>query len=60
MQITLSRSTTICQSVAEVLLTDVAPLGAVSHRFIFFSLMNKIVMKCTRLAHKNNDYITLL
>ena len=30
MLITLSRRTAICQSVAEVLLTGVAPLGAVS------------------------------
>ena len=34
MLITLSRRTTICQSVAEVQLTVVAPLGAVSHRQI--------------------------
>ena len=33
MLITLSRRATICQSVAEVQLTGVAPLGAVSHRF---------------------------
>ena len=33
MLITLSRRTAICQSVAEVLLTGVAPLGAVSHIF---------------------------
>ena len=35
MLITLSRRTAICQSVSEVYLTDVAPLGAVSHRFNF-------------------------
>ena len=35
MLITLSRRTAICQSVAEVYLTGVAPLGAVSHRFNF-------------------------
>ena len=35
MLITLSRRTAICQSVAEVQLTGVAPLGAVSHRFNF-------------------------
>ena len=40
MLITLSRRTAICQSVAEVLLTGVAPLGAVSHRFNF--LMPKL------------------
>ena len=33
MLITLSRRAAICQSVAEVQLTGVAPLGAVSHRF---------------------------
>ena len=33
MLITLSRRTAICQSVAEVKLTGVAPLGALSHRF---------------------------
>ena len=33
MLITLSRRTAICQSVAEVQLAGVAPLGAVSHRF---------------------------
>ena len=37
----LSRFTAICQSVAEVQLTGVAPLGAVSHRFIF--LINLII-----------------
>ena len=35
MLITLFRRTVICQSVAEVQLTGVAPLGAVSHRFKF-------------------------
>ena len=35
MVITLSRRASICQSVAEVKLTGVAPLGAVSHRFNF-------------------------
>ena len=35
MLITLSRHTVICQSVAEVQLTGVAPMGAVSHRFKF-------------------------
>ena len=33
MLITLSRRTTICQSVAEVYMSGVVPLGAVSHRF---------------------------
>ena len=35
MLITLSRRTAICQSVAGVYLTGLAPLGAVSHRFNF-------------------------
>ena len=35
MLITLSRRAAICQSVAEVELIAVAPLGAVSHRFDF-------------------------
>ena len=37
MLITLSRRAAICQSVAEVWLTGVAPLGAVSHRCIFLN-----------------------
>ena len=39
MLIILSRHTVIFQSVAEVLLTGVAPLGAVSHRFFFYLLL---------------------
>ena len=39
MLITLSRRSAICQSVAEVQLTGVTPLGAVSHRFIFLLLL---------------------
>ena len=35
MLITLSRRAAICQSVAEVYLTGVTPMGAVSHRFNF-------------------------
>ena len=38
MKITLSGYAAICQSVAEVYLTGVAPLGAVSHRFNFLFL----------------------
>ena len=37
MLITLSCRTVICQSVAEVKLTGVAPNGAVSHRFLVYS-----------------------
>ena len=44
MLITLSRRTAICQSVAEVQLTGVAPLGAVSHRFNFFNLIIIIII----------------
>ena len=36
MLITLSHCTAICQSVAEVYLTGVTPLGAVSHILFFF------------------------
>ena len=39
MPIPLCRRTAICQSVAEVELTGVAPLGAVSHRFFFYFTM---------------------
>ena len=46
MLITLSRRTTICQSVAEVWLTAVAPLGAVSHRFNFFHLCTACICIC--------------
>ena len=42
MLITLSPCTAICLLVAEVYLIDVAPLGAVSHRFNFF---NNIILK---------------
>ena len=44
MLITLSRRTAICQSVAEVQLTGVAPLVAVSHRFNFFNLIIIIII----------------
>ena len=37
MLITLFCRAAICQSVAEVYLTGVGPLGAVSHRFNFFN-----------------------
>ena len=47
MLITLSRLTAICQSVAEVNFTVVAPLGAVNHRF---NLIN---------IYKTNNYIWL-
>ena len=39
MLVTLSRCSAICQSVAEVLLTGVVSLGAVSHRFIYLFYM---------------------
>ena len=38
MLITLTRRTVICQSVAEVKLTGVAPLGAVSHILFNFNI----------------------
>ena len=37
MLIALSLRTTICQSVAEVYLTGVAPLGALNHKFNFLT-----------------------
>ena len=40
MLITLSRRTAICQSVAEVWLTGVAPLGTVSRRLITYRETN--------------------
>ena len=39
MLITLSRRALICQSVVEVQLTGVAPLGAVSHRLLLLLLL---------------------
>ena len=47
MLITLSRRTAICQSVSEVSLTGVAPLGAERHRFNFlkFNLMFMLIFK---------------
>ena len=44
MLITISLRTVICQSVAEVKLTGVAPMGAVSHTFNF----NLILIKKTK------------
>ena len=40
MLITLSRRAAICQSVAEVQLTGVTPLGAVSHSFNLIQLLS--------------------
>ena len=45
MLITLSRRTAICQSVAEVKLTGVAPLGAVSYIFNF-NLIEGLTYTC--------------
>ena len=42
--------TVICQSVAEVKLTGVAPLGTVSHKFIYFLLFYKIAQVVERRA----------
>ena len=39
MPITISRCAVICQSVAEVKLAGMIPLGAVSHKYIFFKLL---------------------
>jgi hypothetical protein len=45
MIITLSSCTSLCQSVAEVSLSGVAPLGAISHRF------NLIITKVSKLDY---------
>ena len=44
MLITLSRRIVICQSVAEVYFTVVAPLGAISHRFNFIIIIIIIII----------------
>ena len=59
MLITLSRRTAICQSVAEVQLTGVVPLGAVSHRFnLIFFLVGKITSQTTQ-ASMNDTCLDL-
>ena len=56
MLITLSRRTTICHSLAEVSLTGVAPLGAVSHRFDFnFIIIIIIYIKTLSLMRLNHQ-----
>ena len=55
MLITLSRRTAICQSVAEVYLNGVAPLGAVSHRFNFLFVnvvINIVTLNSMTLDHE--------
>ena len=56
MLITLSRRSAICQSVAEVYLTGVASLGAVSHRFNFFKYLksNNLKKACHRMKKPSN------
>ena len=49
-----SRRTAICQSVAEVYLTDVALLGAERHRFIFF-MTNFYLMLSTCRSLQNSE-----
>ena len=44
MLITLSRRTAICALVAEVLLTGVVPLGAVSHRYTGVILLGDLIL----------------
>jgi hypothetical protein len=54
MLITLSLRTVICQSVAEVYLTGMAPLGAVSHRFnLIFSIIIIIISINLEIETKN-------
>ena len=50
MLITLSRRAAICQSDAEVQLTGVVPLGAVSHRF-------NLIVKTSNDNNSNNSVI---
>ena len=58
MLITLSRRTAICQSVAGVYLTGLAPLGAVSHRFNFnFFLIPAGKRPLGRPRHRSKDNI---
>ena len=52
MLITLSRRTAICQSVAEVELTGVTPLRAVSHRFNFIIIIRIYTAKSRLSIHK--------
>ena len=47
MIITLSRRAAICQSVAEVKLTGIAPLEAVSHRFDLIIIIIIIIIIIT-------------
>ena len=42
MLITLAVGAAICQSVSEVKLTDLAPLGAVTYRFNILNLINNL------------------
>ena len=61
MLITLSRRTAICQSVAEVYLTGVGPLGAASHRFIIIIIIIIIIIviplsNCLDISKSVNSY----
>ena len=58
MSITLSRRAAICQSVAEVLLTGVALLGAVSNRFhlILIPIPQAYTNSITRLKTGSRAY----
>ena len=51
MLITLSRRTAVCQSVAEVQLTGVVPLGAVIHRLNFNFLSSDEYDEYSRVYH---------
>ena len=56
MLITLSRRSAICQSISEVKLTGVAPMGTVSHRLIFkfvINLRNELVLIYLGITLKN-------
>ena len=47
MLITLSRRAAICLSVVEILLIDLAPLGAVNHKFNFIIIIIIIIIIIT-------------
>ena len=65
MLITLSRRTAICQSVVEVWLTGVVPLGAVSDRFFYFIILcshkiGKDINSLCRRCLNGNETVELL
>ena len=55
MLITLSRHTAICESVSEIFLTRVAPLGAVSHRSFCITLYILWTIYSLEMLHDLDD-----